>query len=247
MKRGVRAAAAATAAAYLLFTLFPGLDLWMAGWFYDPATGRFVGATDPRLVELRSDAMSVTMIVSALAAVAFLLRTALPGTARFVPGRAAGYLLLTLALGPGLITNVVLKEHWDRPRPDAVLTGKAPFEPWWEPGGACRSNCSFVSGEASAAFWLTGLAVLAPAMARPIVVLALVYGAGVGLLRMAFGRHFLSDVVFAGLASVWVNLLCYRLCFGPLAPLPRLWLRLAGEAATLRRRLLALATRAITR
>ncbi|MFP5393977.1 MAG: PAP2 family protein, partial [Gammaproteobacteria bacterium] len=31
--------------------------------------------------------------------------------------RALAYLLATLVLGPGLIVNTVLKDHWGRPRP----------------------------------------------------------------------------------------------------------------------------------
>ena len=31
--------------------------------------------------------------------------------------RAAWFLVVTLALGPGVVTNLILKDHWHRPRP----------------------------------------------------------------------------------------------------------------------------------
>jgi hypothetical protein len=69
-----------------------------------------------------------------------------------------------LQVGPGLTANLVLKENWGRPRPNSVeqFAGNAPFQPWWRPSQSCQRNCSFVSGEASQAFWTVAPASLAP-------------------------------------------------------------------------------------
>ena len=70
-------------------------------------------------------------------------------------------MLLTLVLAPGVVANLVFKEHWSRPRPIDVTEfgGSEHFRPWWDPRGDCPKNCSFVAGEPSGAFWT-----LAPAM-----------------------------------------------------------------------------------
>jgi lipid A 4'-phosphatase len=98
-------------------------------------------------------------------------------------------------IGPGLASNVLLKENWGRPRPNSVqqFAGAAPFQPWWRPGGTCKRNCSFVSGAASQAFWTMAPASLAPPQIRPIALSgAVVFGAAVGSLRVVFGRERVS-------------------------------------------------------
>jgi lipid A 4'-phosphatase len=110
-------------------------------------------------------------------------------------------LVATIALGPGLLTNVLLKNHWHRPRPIDVqqFAGDEHFTPWWDPRGDCPDNCSFVAGEPSGAFWTLAPAALAPPELRLVAYgAALAFGAGMGVLRIAAGAHFFSDVVFAG-------------------------------------------------
>ena len=119
-------------------------------------------------------------------------------------------MLTTLALAPGLFANVILKDHWSRPRPIDVpqFGGAEPFVAWWDPRGVCPKNCSFVTGDGSGAFWTMAPAALAPPAWRPAAyAAAIAFGAGVGLLRMSFGGHFFSDVVFAGVFTfliIWL-------------------------------------------
>jgi len=78
--------------------------------------------------------------------------------------------------------------------------GDYAFTPWWDPRGTCDSNCSFVSGETSAAVWMTAPAMLAPPPWRAVALgAALVYGAAMATMRLLAGGHFLSDVIFAGI------------------------------------------------
>ena len=65
------------------------------------------------------------------------------------------FLIGPFLLGPGVTSNLLLKENWGRPWPNGVqqFAGSVAFQPRWRPGGECRRNCSFVSGEASHAFW----------------------------------------------------------------------------------------------
>lgn len=115
--------------------------------------------------------------------------------------------LAAFAAGPGLLVNLLLKEHWGRPRPTAtdLFGGDLPFVPAGQWSDACASNCSFVSGEASAVFWLICLIPLLPAPWRrlggPFIVAIAVFTAG---LRVGFGGHYLSDVVLGGLSTLVV-------------------------------------------
>ncbi|TMJ89769.1 MAG: phosphatase PAP2 family protein [Alphaproteobacteria bacterium] len=115
--------------------------------------------------------------------------------------------LVTLAIAPGVVANLVFKEHWGRPRPIDVTEfgGDEHFRPWWDPRGDCPKNCSFVAGEPSGAFWtLAGAAVVPPHWRALAYAMALAFGAAVGILRMAAGAHFFTDWVFAGLFSFLV-------------------------------------------
>ena len=133
-----------------------------------------------------------------------------------IPGRALVFLTVSLALGPGLLVNVGLKNHWGRPRPGRIAQfgGDEQFVPWWQPNGGCPKNCSFVSGEASAAFWAIAPAALTPPEWRPIAYgAALTFGAAIPFSRMATGGHFLSDTIFAGIFTFIIIWLAYALVY----------------------------------
>lgn len=141
---------------------------------------------------------------------AFAVKLILPRRKMLVPGRAVIFLVATLVLGPGLLVNVMLKDHWGRPRPIDVTQfgGAEHFVPWWDPRGDCPNNCSFVSGDVSGAFWTLAPAALAPPQWRALAYgAALALGTGMAAMRMMAGGHFLSDVVFAGVFTfliIWL-------------------------------------------
>ncbi|WP_246710170.1 phosphatase PAP2 family protein [Martelella soudanensis] len=116
--------------------------------------------------------------------------------------------LVALILGPGLLVNTVLKEisHRPRPRNTDIFGGDLGFVPAGDFSGACQSNCSFVSGEAAGAGWLFCYAIfLVPERFRllltpPLLALSLVSPA----MRLAYGGHYLSDIILGWLASVVV-------------------------------------------
>jgi len=113
--------------------------------------------------------------------------------------------ILSALLGPLLIVNLVLKEFWGRPRPDDTqfFGGEFPYVPPGDISSFCESNCSFVSGEASAAFWILVLALLLHQRHRAgFLVVASVVAVGISLLRVGFGRHFISDVVIAAVIVI---------------------------------------------
>jgi lipid A 4'-phosphatase len=195
----------------LLFGHWPNLDLHLAAPFFDPERGGFWRAYDPTYWRARDAVTWLITLVAVPAVVALVVKLIRPRRPLAIPGRAIMLMLITLALGPGVLTNLVLKEHWGRPRPIDVAQfgGDEHFRPWWDPRGDCPKNCSFVSGEASGAFWTLAPAAVVPPQWRALAYgAALLFGAGVGLLRMAAGAHFFSDVVFAGVFTflvIWLT------------------------------------------
>jgi lipid A 4'-phosphatase len=122
----------------LVFGLYPQFDLAIARLFYDPAPRDFAWRLDPTLSFLRDESMWVVTALVAPAAVALLVKLLFPFTRMLMSARAALFLVATLILGPGLVVNVALKDHWSRPRPIHVAEfgGSERFVPWWDPAPA---------------------------------------------------------------------------------------------------------------
>ncbi len=191
----------------LLFGLYPDLDLKVAAFFYDPAKKDFYLRLNPVAGFFRDAAMWVIGALIAPSFIALALKLALPRRKLIVAGRAIVFLIATLVVGPGLVTNVLLKDYWPRSRPIDVpqFNGEERFTAWWDPRGACAKNCSFVAGEGSGAFWTIAPAALAPPALRPLAYgAALTFGVAVSALRISFGAHFVSDVIFAGVFMFFV-------------------------------------------
>jgi lipid A 4'-phosphatase len=128
------------------------------------------------------------------------------------------YVVLCLAVGPGLVTNVILKDNWGRARPFHVqeFGGKQTFTPALMLSDQCERNCSFVAGEASAIYMLFfSLAFLARRRRNALLATGIVTGFVAGAVRVAQGGHFLSDVVFAGVLMALIAEALLWLVFGP--------------------------------
>ncbi|GEO82517.1 phosphatase PAP2 family protein [Pararhodospirillum oryzae] len=199
----------------VLFVLaaVPGIDLGLAALFFDPGRGGFVPSGDPlaRFV-IKGVPLLVygTLLYMALVLVAGRV-LALEGTGRLA--RPLAYLVTSLLVGPGVLVNLVFKEHWGRARPRDLIAfgGDAVFTPVLLASNHCDSNCSFPSGHAALGFWTTALALLVSGPWRPWAVAgALVFGALVGLSRMSVGAHFFSDTLVSGVLVVSLNVVLYR-------------------------------------
>ncbi len=181
--------------------LFPGLDVAVAALFHHPgvyADTPFPAEDWPLLQSLRRAGMAVTRWATIVLVLAFSAKIVAPLLARAYSTRKLLFLLTSLALGPGLLINAFFKELWGRPRPveTTIFGGPWPFMPAWIPGGSCPTNCSFPSGEASGAAWLLALVFVVPERWRkPTLAAVIVWTLAISLNRMAFGSHFLSDVV----------------------------------------------------
>src|SRR5258705_8317974 len=202
-RTGLVIAFAVAAAVGLIFGIRPDLDLKLAALFFDPERG-FWRAYDPISLRARDVATWLITLVAMPAVVALAVKFVRPRRPLIVPGRAIVLMLVTLALAPGVVANLVFKEHWGRPRPIDVTEfgGDEHFRPWWDPRGDCPKNCSFVAGEPSGAFWtLAGAAVVPPQWRALAYSAALAFGAAGGVFRRAAGGDFFSAWVFVRL--VW--------------------------------------------
>jgi lipid A 4'-phosphatase len=217
--KGVALFTLTAVAAALLFTLAPGIDLWASGLFWRPGDSFFLG--DAGWVRFLYRAVPWITYLTVGATLLILLYRAL-GFGRGGVGRAALYLLLALAIGPGLIANTILKDHWGRARPSQVTEfgGAHAFTPALLPTTECERNCSFVSGHAALGFFLVAFAFLVetPSRRRAALVAGLAAGTIFGIARIAQGGHFLSDVVFAGLIVLASSWLIHRVVYSDAVP-----------------------------
>jgi lipid A 4'-phosphatase len=185
----------------LLCAVDPQLDLDLAAPAFDSARHLFVVNAQPWVQHTRTAARILIALLALPGFIAILLKLILPHRRMLIEARAAIFLIATLALGPGVLTNLVLKDHWGRPRPIDIqqFGGEERFVPWWDPRGNCPNNCSFIAGEPSGAFWTLAPAALVPPPVQGVAYgAALAFGVALGGFRMAAGAHFFSDVVFAG-------------------------------------------------
>jgi membrane-associated PAP2 superfamily phosphatase len=201
------------------FGLYPDLDLRVARHFYaveDTSHNMFAFRIYPPVMMARNLGLWIGTVLVAPAVLALLVKLILPRRKLFIPGRAVVFLISTMILAPGLLVNVLLKDHWGRPRPIDVTQfgGHDQVVAWWDPRGSCPSNCAFVSGDVSGAFWTVAPAALAPPQWR-----ALAYGAALALgtvmaaIRVMAGAHFPSDVIFAGVFTFLVIWAVYALIY----------------------------------
>lgn len=218
-RTGLLIALAIGLVAGLVFGLYPALDLAIASYFngfVDGAGNTFALRLYPPLMMARDAGLWVGTILVAPSVGAVIVKLTLPRTKLLMSGRAIVFLTATMALGPGLLVNVILKDHWDRPRPIDVIEfgGSEHFMPWWKPGGDCPSNCAFVSGDVAGAFWTIAPAALTPPQYRALAYgVALALGTAMAAFRMMAGAHFASDVIFAGVFTFLIIWLCYALIY----------------------------------
>ena len=199
----------------LVFRTFPGIDVVFNDLFFTERDcneviegvrcGQFLLLHDPVWSTLREIGHETPLVLMALVCLN------MTWLMMFNPNKTMAQLyppivaIISGLLGPLLLVNLVLKEHWGRPRPMQTLFfgGKDPYVLPGDISTYCESNCSFVSGEAAAAFWLVGLMFYFSGRNRlRYFIVAFIIASGIALLRVTFGRHYISDVVVAGLSSV---------------------------------------------
>jgi lipid A 4'-phosphatase len=111
------------------------------------------------------------------------------------------FLLLCVVVGPGLVINVVLKDHWGRPRPRQIvefggrLDYTQPFIPTSTYGKSFPCGHCSVGYLYAAGWWVWRRR--RPRLAAVSLASGLLAGTLLGIGRMAAGAHFLSDAVWS--------------------------------------------------
>ena len=122
--------------------------------------------------------------------------------------KASMVLVFTIVVGPGLVVNLLLKDHTGRPRPREITEfgGSEKFICVCEKG-ATNEGKSFPCGHCSMGFYLAipylFLRNRKKVLAYSVLGLGIGYGIIIGIARMMAGGHFASDVLWAGLI-VWL-------------------------------------------
>jgi membrane-associated phospholipid phosphatase len=221
-----------------VFMAVPGIDLAVAGWFAG-AEGGFPLQASPALNLVRQLNQGLTLALLALAALSLLGAAADWPTRWLIRPYKALFLLAVYAVGPGIVVNLVLKNLFGRARPREITEfgGSLAFSgPWQFPGG-CDGNCSFTSGEAASAAALLAVGLIVARSWRPLVLAALALpAAAFSLNRIAFGGHFLSDVVLSWLIVAIAMLLIWPFFATAAASIDR---SVAGTGATARQFVIA--------
>ncbi|MDO6565311.1 phosphatase PAP2 family protein [Amphritea sp. 1_MG-2023] len=189
----------------VIFISWPTIDLWVAGLFYDTQSQSFIFKHNP-LIQFFYKLFAVIHIPLLLGLiVAGLLIRFNKLTLKHYKKWSITFLLTALILGPGILVNTVLKDNSiGRARPVQVdnFSGEKPFTAAFVYSGACRKNCSFVSGHAAMGFYFMILGWLFSS-ARAFWAGCMV-GVILGFTRIVQGGHFLSDVIFAFWAVYFV-------------------------------------------
>ncbi len=201
----------------MLFRVFPNLDLAISQLAFTPMPcsenssqeicGFYYLQRYSVLVSARQVSFKIPYFLMTFVAGYYVYLVIIKSCTTAIELRNISLIILTMLLATVGLVNLLLKEHWGRPRPYQVegLGGEHPFVLPGTISDYCTSNCSFVSGEASSAAWLFTFLVIVPRNWRIATGLALsaylIFFSG---LRVAFGKHFLSDVVLSILFTVCV-------------------------------------------
>ena len=196
----------------LVFVTLPQVDLAVSRFYYSAETGfEHRGTWYERLMHA---SVGYSLVLGNVALILlWRYRGFATGSGIDLTGKKLAFLLLFLALGPGLIVNGVLKENWGRARPIEIseLGGSKVFTPAFVLSD--QEGKSFTSGHAAASFyWVVAAFLLAPGRMW-WASLAALYCIIVSWLRIAAGGHYLSDVVTSFFLMAVVALILYGLAF----------------------------------
>jgi membrane-associated PAP2 superfamily phosphatase len=190
-----------------------GADLAVQSLFYSPGQGWALGDREPWAFLYHFGNLP-PLALGVMGGIAFVASFF---SERFRPDRmAALFVVVLLALGPGLIVNTVFKDHWGRPRPADIVQfgGTQTYRSFWHPGSPDQGR-SFPSGHAAVGFFLMApffvLRRKAPGWARRALLAGILYGLTMGLGRMIQGGHFLTDVIWSGCMVYFTGLFLYYL------------------------------------
>jgi lipid A 4'-phosphatase len=187
-----------------VYELAPSVDATVSSWFYQPADGFWMRKAWPFMGVYYGT--RVLMAAIAIGLLGTLIRAWSSKQETIRRWRLpAAFALVSLALGPWLLAHAI-KDHYGRARPASTVLfgGSKPYTPPWQPSANCDHNCSFVSAHAIVGFWFITGAWVWPKQRRGWWIGGIAAGTLIGLVRIAQGAHFVSDVLGA-FVLVWAT------------------------------------------
>jgi lipid A 4'-phosphatase len=203
----------------VVFLFNPQIDLYVAGQFYnekrnmisdEPVKFGFFLSDHPVFVFLHESVRYVTITTAvfllSMLGLNYLKKKDFLGLTK----RKLIYIILCLAIGPGLVVNAIFKDNWGRARPHQteIFGGTKEFTPPFIIADQCERNCSFTSGDPSVGFFFFAFAFAIHNRRKQFAALAMTLGTIYGVTRVVQGAHFFSDVIFSG---IFVFGICYVL------------------------------------
>ncbi|HHP7240856.1 MAG TPA: phosphatase PAP2 family protein [Cyclobacteriaceae bacterium] len=182
------------------------LDIFFSGAFYSIHEGWFMKNDQPWkfLYEFGSVPAMLLGIGSLIFIPLSLSKIKYAGFRKY-----ALFMVLCLAIGPGILVNLVFKDNFGRPRPRDVsaFEGKEEYVVLWVPNFSGDGK-SFPCGHCSMGFYLAlpffFLRIRKKRLAYVFLMLGLTMGLAIGYSRIVAGGHFLSDVLWSG-GFVWLT------------------------------------------
>lgn len=123
--------------------------------------------------------------------------------------KPALFIVLVITLGPGLVVNLVFKDHWGRPRPVHITEfgGQYAYVPPLKI--ANTPDKSFPCGHCSVGFMFFALYFLSLKRKALYFMLTMLFALLMAVTRMTAGGHFISDILWSGYLVFLVTWLIY--------------------------------------
>ena len=207
-----------------IFTIFPKFDIAFNELFFEKNDG-FIYKDNWLVDFLFLSVLILTKYFLVLLCLVLAYQILRYRNLTAVIGSYSVYLLISAAIGPGLIVNYAFKENFYRARPSQIkyFNGSKNFSQAFMISDQCDTNCSFSSGHAAMGYYFTAIA-YALVIARKnkpsnnnikrnftlLYSTGILFGSMVGLSRILMGRHFLSDVSTSCAIVLIINHLLYE-------------------------------------
>lgn len=196
----------------LITPFTPYLDLHISNRFFDHTTNSFNAPPFALFLYNFGELPAWGLVFSGI--MVYTLSFFKPSWKRY--RKSALFLLVTYVLVAGIIVNVILKDHWGRPRPRQIeqFGGTARFQPYFKPNFEPTEEDykSFPSGHATMGFFFVTLGIIGFRIKKGWLAwtgfaTALILGSLLGWARIAQGGHFFSDILISLFITIEVALL----------------------------------------
>ena len=179
------------------FSIFDSFDMSVFTFFGEQIQGAFMNVVAEFITFFGGSEFVIPMAVAGALMIPF------KKTRKF------GMAVLFAVLVGTLLTNVIFKPMFDRPRPYVYYAENPLFMSWYEFAGAhVESDKSFPSGHTTAAFEL-GVAIFCVIKNKKIAWVFPVFSALVGLSRIYLMVHYVTDVLGGVVIGTFAGIMGY--------------------------------------